>query len=84
MTMHGAITNLLKSKGLPLSPVDSVRAEMALDLARRLDGGEVDDRSVPPMVRELRAVVAELSAGSDDGFEQLLASLSAPVRDAKD
>ena len=84
MSMHSAVTNLIESKGTPMSAIDAVRAELALDLARRLDGGEVDDRSVPPMVRELRAVVAELSAGSDDGFEQLLASLSAPVRDAKD
>lgn len=78
-----AVRELIASKPSPLSPEDAVRAAVAVDLATRVDSGEVDDRFIAGLCRELRATVGDLSGGADvDAFAELAARLSAPVVDA--
>ena len=81
-----SVSRLIESKGSPLTPADAVLAALALDLAGRLDRGEVDDRAAAPLSRELRATVAERAAGGDDvdEFAAIAARLSAKVGDRKD
>jgi hypothetical protein len=85
MSTTAAVRLLIESKGSPLSPADAVLAALALDLAERLDRGEVDDRAVAAVSRELRATVADLSGGDDvDDFAALASRLSSPLGHGKD
>jgi hypothetical protein len=65
-----------------LSEAHSALGQCALALARALDSGR-SLMAAPAMVKELRATLKELTPddGGDD-FQRLMASLSAPFRDA--
>jgi hypothetical protein len=63
-------------------PMGEALTAVALMLARRLDMC-VDDRSAPPLAKELRATLAELASMRDGDDDDLDAALSTPVLSTK-
>lgn len=69
----------------PVTDRAKVLAEMARNLADRLDGG-VEDRYAAGVAKELRSTVDALDAagGTADAFDELAKRLSAKVGDTSD
>ena len=65
-------------------PMGEALAELAYELARKVDVGLDDDRALAGIAKELRSTLAELARLGVDGDDDLDAELSAPVRDEKD
>ena len=60
-------------------PMSDALADLAIRLARSIDAGA--GMAEAAVSRELRATLAELVSTTDDGDDNLSASLSSPVRD---
>ena len=84
--IHGPIESTVRqdvAPAIPLHPMGEALAALAYKLARTLDGGEVEDRYLPPVTRELRATLVELAGVvMPDADDDLDALLSSPIRDA--
>lgn len=76
-TLTAAISRMIETAPPP-DDRSRVLARLALNLAGRLDG-EIDDRAAPPVAKELRATLDELSSGGEsvDQWEKLEELLSA-------
>ena len=83
-TVTASVAALITAKPHPLSPEDQVRASLAIDLARRIDAPDAEDRFVAGMARELRATIDDMAGGADvDAFAELAARLSPKVGNSK-
>lgn len=78
MTNEEAVRQLIASIGTPNPTLET----LALTLAQRIDAG-VEDKSLAPLARELRATVEALTARDRpvDPFAEFFADLSPQVRD---
>jgi hypothetical protein len=85
-TLSEDVRLLVSSLPQPLTAAQRVEADLATHLAERIDGGEVEDRYIAAVVRELRVLVSGLHAGGAqvDAFAELARQLSAEVVDAAD
>jgi hypothetical protein len=79
--LSGSVEDATGRRLRELGEVDSPLGQVALTLARTLDEGA--GMSAAAVARELRATLKELTPhDSGDDFAQLMADLSATVRDS--